>query len=400
MIGAHTLAAFAILAHSLIQDVPGIIGAIPSINKNQYDVTPYLKSRPSDFVYPGMWHTHEDLERIKTNVQAGKEPWKSAFDAFRVDTYSLSNYTMLGPKAVISRGLVSNYSTFSTGMRAAWQNALMWYITGDQAHAKLSTRILDSWGSNLTAIIGSDRSLLLGLDGDLFVNAADIMRHEAGWVETGSQWQGDSGFSIQLCWLFSRQSTAIGQANYGVASIKALLNFAVFLDDVQLWNYAMNELVNHPCAGLFASYHPETCQSVESGRDQSHAQSGIGWTAYAMRTAQSQGSDLFSLGNNLLLKGAEYSAKSNLNNTVPHDPNWYRCEAVLVGGPWEKISTNAFGITNRTPIWDLLHYEYTMKRNLSAPWTERARVAEGFEGAAKQPSINDHSSWGELLWAA
>lgn len=215
-----------------------------------------------------MWHTHEDFERIRTNVNTGKEPWKSAFDKFKVDQYSSANYTMRGPFPVLSRGLISNYSAFSVDVRAAWQNALMWYITRDQAHATLSTKILDSWGSNLTNIIGTDRSLFLGLDGDLMANAAEIMRHEYGWTENGSRWQGGSGYATQLYFLFSRQSAVIGQANYGVASIKALLNFAVYLDDVQLYNYAVNELINNPCAGLFGSYHSQTGQSDESGRDQ------------------------------------------------------------------------------------------------------------------------------------
>jgi hypothetical protein len=73
---------------------------------------------------------------------------------------------------------------------------------------------------------------MIGLEGDMFVNAAEIMRWEGGWVEAGSKWQGGSGFSIQLYWLFARQSIINGQANYGMVSIKALLAFAVYLDDV------------------------------------------------------------------------------------------------------------------------------------------------------------------------
>lgn len=122
---------------------------------------------------------------------------------------------------------------------------------------------------HLTDIIGTDRSLLIGLDGDLFVNAAEIMRWEGNWTEAGAKWQGGSGFSNQLYWLFSRQSVVVGQANYGMASIKAMLSFAVYLNDVELYNYAMNAFIQDNCAGLFAQYHPETGQSVEAGRDQS-----------------------------------------------------------------------------------------------------------------------------------
>lgn len=270
---SFNLSCFALLllkpVFAVVADIPGVYGPIYPLEPSSVNVQKYLKNRPGDFVHPGLWHSHEDLERIRTNVHAGKEPWKSAYANFSIDSYSLANYTMQGPKAYLSRGAISNYSTFTNDSRAAWQNALMWYITKDEAHWNRSTTILDAWGSNLTDIIGTDRSLLVGLDGNLFVNAAEIMRWEGGWKEAGSKPQGSPGFSNQLYWLFSRQSVVIGQANYGMVSIEALLSFAVFLDDVTLYNYAINEYINNPCAGVPAMYNPMTGQSVESGRDQS-----------------------------------------------------------------------------------------------------------------------------------
>jgi hypothetical protein len=110
----------------------------------------------------------------------------------------------------------------------------MWYITKDKAHWNRSTTILDAWGTSLTSIIGTDTSLLIGLEGVMFANAAEIMRWEGGWVEQGAIWYGGSGFSNQLYWLFARQSIIIGQANYGMISIGALLAFSVYLDDVSM----------------------------------------------------------------------------------------------------------------------------------------------------------------------
>lgn len=269
MVTLHTLVVGLLVSHSwaLVADVPAINGPVPLIGA-QHDISSYLKSRPSDFVHPGLWHSHEDLERMRSNVQAGIDPWKTYFDRFSTDQYSLANYTMNGPYAVLSRGSVSNYTSFTQDVRAAYQNALMWYITRAHGHWVRSTTILDAWGSNLTNIVGTDRSLMIGLEGDMFANAAEIMRWEGNWTEAGSQWQGGSGFSVQLYWLFRSQSVNIGQANYGMISIKALLSFAAYLDDVTLWNYAINAWVNDPCAGVPAMYESSTGQSVESGRDQ------------------------------------------------------------------------------------------------------------------------------------
>ncbi|KAJ5663319.1 hypothetical protein N7507_004050 [Penicillium longicatenatum] len=380
-----------------VTDVPGIYGPLPVISTSNVDnIIPYLKKHPEDFAHPGLWHSHDDLERIRNNVLPSKDPWASTFTRFSADSYSLSNYTMKGPHSVLSRGKTSNYTSFASDSRAAWQNAMMWYITKDQAHWDRSTSILDAWGSNLTDIIGIDRSLLIGLDGDLFVNAAEIMRWEGNWTEAGASWRGGSGFSNQLYWLFSRQAAVIGQANYGMVSIKSLLSFAVYLDDVTLYNYVMNAFINDPCAGLFAMYNPSTGQSVESGRDQGHTISGMAWTAYAARVAQTQGADLYKLGDNLLLKASEYSAAYNLNQTVSYDPAWHRCEAVLVGGPWPTIAEYNRGVSNALPAWDILYYQYVVKRKLKAPWTSQAQSEEGLEGAV---SSNDLPSWGGLIWA-
>lgn len=110
--------------------------------------------------------------------------------------------------------------------------------------------------------------MLVGLEGDLFVNVAEVMRWEGNWTETGARWQGGSGFSNQLYWLFSRQFIAIGQANYGMASTKSLMSFAVYPDDVTLYNYAINEYLNNPCAGIYSISDPKIGQNFESGRDQ------------------------------------------------------------------------------------------------------------------------------------
>lgn len=262
------IAALCALAHfgsCLVADVPGLNGPIPPTNLNNIQ---FGKTRPSQFEHPGLWHSHDDLERIRNGVEQRKEPWSSAFKQFSVDSYSLANYTMQGPKAVISRGSISNYTTFANDARAAWQNSLMWYITKEQGHWDKATTILDAWGSNLTNIIGTDRSLMIGLDGQLFVNAAEIMRWEGGWIEADATYKGGKGFSVQLYWLFARQSVIVGQSNYGMASISALLSFAVYLEDISMYNYALDMYQNDLCGGLQGNVDLTTGQSAESGRDQ------------------------------------------------------------------------------------------------------------------------------------
>ncbi|KAJ5461738.1 uncharacterized protein N7458_003290 [Penicillium daleae] len=382
----------------MLCNLTGLVPVVPT--------TEGSKKRTSDFQHPGLWHSHADLETMRKNALGGVEPWASAYSRFSNDSYSLATYKMQGPHAVISRGAISNYTSFTNDARAAYQNAIMYphsgYITKDQAHWDRSTTILDAWGTNLTNIIGTDRSLLIGIDGLPFVNAAEIMRWEGGWVEQGASWKGGSGFSIQLYWLFARQSIIIGQANYGVASIMGLLNFAVYLDDVALYNYALYAYKNDLCAGLSANFDQTTGQSAEAGRDQAHVQDGLQWLSMASKVVKNQGYDLFSLDNNLLFKGSEYAAKYNLNGTVPYDPSFYRCEAVLVNGPWANISAeNRYigyqdGRTNPA-CWGITYYE-GLSRGLDIPWTKRAK--DLYDGSVEgQTSPTDFMSWADLLFA-
>src|SRR5207253_3391650 len=60
---------------------------------------------------------------------------------------------------------------------AAYQNALMWCVTGDEAHARKAVEILNAWGRTLKKMDGRDVHLAAGLNGFKFVNAAELIRH-------------------------------------------------------------------------------------------------------------------------------------------------------------------------------------------------------------------------------
>jgi hypothetical protein len=47
-----------------------------------------MKSRVGDCVHPGLWHTHDDLERIRIGVVKSQDPWKTAFINFSTDSFS------------------------------------------------------------------------------------------------------------------------------------------------------------------------------------------------------------------------------------------------------------------------------------------------------------------------
>ncbi|KAJ5223126.1 uncharacterized protein N7469_009366 [Penicillium citrinum] len=81
------------------------------------------------------------------------------------------------------------------------------------------------------------------------------------------------------------------------------MDFAVYLKDLALYNYAGWSWKYDPCAGIEATISKETGQNSESGRDQGHVMSGLGWLALAAQTSRNQGHDLFSFADNLLSEG-------------------------------------------------------------------------------------------------
>lgn len=120
------------------------------------------------------------------------------------------------------------------------------------------------------------------------------------------------------------------------------------------YNYALAAYQHDPCAGLPGNYDQTTGQGSETGRDQGHAVTSLGWAAEAARVMQSQGwEDSYTILDNLVLKGGEYAAKYNLGYDVPYDRKFYRCEAILVKGPWAQPSEIKRGIVGSPKVWDV-----------------------------------------------
>lgn len=67
-----------------LNGLPVLNGPVPVVPSS----LPGTKVRVGDFVHPGLWHTHDDLERIRLGVTEGVEPWKTAYLNFSADSYS------------------------------------------------------------------------------------------------------------------------------------------------------------------------------------------------------------------------------------------------------------------------------------------------------------------------
>src|SRR5688572_6156473 len=132
-------------------------------------------SHCSVFAHPGLLHTDEDFERMRTRVAAREEPWLSGWNRL-VDRGRITTGYEARPVAVIRRP-GSEYSVAIIDAEWAYARALAWKITGDRIYADAAIAILDAWSERVVSIEGNaDRFLAAGILGHMFANVGEIMR--------------------------------------------------------------------------------------------------------------------------------------------------------------------------------------------------------------------------------
>ena len=189
------------------------------------------------------------------------------------DSHSSSAYAMEGPLTTIYRDAITPAlpTQFQDDCAGAYQNALLWYLTGDPAHAAKAIQILDAWSTTCTNTTGSDVRLACGLQGFKFITAAELIRN------TGAPW---SQAEINTCSNFIRtvilpQNRMYGGGNWGQCGAASAMAAGVFMEDEAVFNEALN------CFQIWRADrmrhgHPELHQPRSAGRPSLTATSGIG----------------------------------------------------------------------------------------------------------------------------
>lgn len=351
---------------------------------------------PQPFVHPGLLHTTKDLNRMKEMVANGKEPWKSGFEKFKASPYSNAQWTPR-PAEHVERSLLSgagkNINFLEADVSAAYQNALMWAITGDEAHAKTAVAILNAWSSTFKVFDGTDVELGAGLCGFKLVSAAEIMR------STYPAW---TPAEVKQCQDMFRtvfyppiQYFALwAHGNWDLACMKAMMAIGVFCDDHAMFDRAVDFYYQGQGNGCLTNYIiNESGQCQESGRDQPHSQLGIGHLSEMCEIGWSQGMDMYGAVNNRLLKGYEYTAKYNLGEEVPFEPH----SDASGRFPASRISTNGRG--NLRSIYEMVLNHYAIRVGVPAEQYKYTKMAADKlrpEGAGFNA---DNPGFGTLLFS-
>jgi fibronectin type 3 domain-containing protein len=347
------------------------------------------------FVHPGGLHTQADLDRMKAKVAAGAHPWIDDWNLLIADPWAQNTY-----RAAPAANMGASRQRADADAHAAYLNALRWYISGDTSYAACAVRICNAWSSVVNQVpTGNDVSGLGGIPVFDFALAGELLRIYPGWdpADFARFKNMMLTYLYPLCnnFLTTHNGTCVSHywANWDACNIGAIITIGVLCDDVEKYNqgveYFKNGLGNGSINNAVPFVHPNGLgQWQESGRDQEHAQLGVGFLGSACQVAWNQGTDLFGYNNNRLLAGAEYVARTNLSLDVPFQA-YNNCDNVK----HSYLATNGLGRIDDRPVYELIYNHYAVVKGLSTP-----NVKKMAELTRPELGSKDHFGYGSLTF--
>lgn len=350
----------------------------------------YVVVSDNGLVHPGVLHSRADLNLMRDMVWLGQEPWASGFEKLRTSPESAKVIAVYG-KGGSQRDFAYETVSDSSGDKqlrqdatTAYQQALMWYITGDDAYRNNAISVLDAWADGLNnffgttepanwddvaLIWGASSVLSSGVAGQKMAAAAEILLYtpSSGWcrdAEGNIDYAAKAKYDRFFRLIWQESNKWYGYFNQAAVGNKGYMSIAIFLDDINGYNEAVerfavnkkaiNETGNSTNFSV-ASLILDHGQIVEMGRDQPHSADDVGALAGAARTIYVQGTQLdpvtgepvssggvnpYEFQNRKLLNMISYYATYNLGFDVEYRPN-----VNGMGHPmeWSTISTAGRG---------------------------------------------------------
>lgn len=338
------------------------------------DLPDFVKEKPINFIptleHPGILHTMKSIERMRAIVNKANmnDPAYKTFLLLKADTRAQSNYILKGPFATISREDYTK-SNYESDFGAAYLNAIMWVVTQERSYAEKVREILMAYANKLEAIaVHNDAPLLAGFHSFQIAFAVDMVDSTS---DVFSQAELDK-INAMLRNIFLPvldtfyATPPYTNGNWGIIVTRAYLGLAILWNDVEMYNKGLTFYQKGNDNGALPNYIGETGQCQESGRDQSHTQLGIGGLASICEIAYKQGNDLYSLLDNRVLKGYEYTARYNAwHDDVPFE-KWIDITGKYSN--WSVISPTARG--QYRSIYGIAYNHYVIRKGLSMPNTQ------------------------------
>lgn len=333
------------------------------------------------FLHPGILYTENDFLRMRQFIADTSSLAYGSYQLLKDHRLSQADYTMRGPFPIISRdGKHGNTKgSMESDFHAAYQNALMWALTKDEKHAQKSFDILFAYADLLHTIPETnDAPLLAGLEGFKIISALEILKYTYLNGNTKKNDE-DSQKKLQKIETMIRgvfvpvmenfyKRPPYTNGNWGPIVTYAYMAAAIYFDDHAMYEKAKDFYLHANDNGTILHYiDGETGQIQESGRDQPHAQLGIGAMAVICEMAWKQNDDLYSALENRLLKGYEYVAKYNLGYDDVPFKQWTDITGKY--NNWTTISDKGRG--QLRPIYEIAYNHYVFRKKMEMPFTKQ-----------------------------
>ncbi|MFI6578636.1 alginate lyase family protein [Nocardiopsis sp. NPDC050513] len=312
------------------------------------------------YAHPGLLHTGAGFADLTAKAGGGQEPWASGWDAVLANARSQTDWSASPVAALNVSGGDENFTRLLDDAHAAYQNALVWQLTGDASHADTARDILNAWSQTLTSVSGAPLlGQTSGIYGFVLANAAEAVRDHTGFDTAGfSAMLTDVLYPHHDAYL-SADSEHCGTAyavNWELSHIASVLAIGVFCDDSAKVDQATALITDTPRIMNAIPY------IWDGGASDRYSVTGLSLLAAICEMAWSQGVDLYASHGNRLLAASEEVA---------------RIEPASAEVPF----LGAWGTSATSPAWAIIHHHYATRKGLSAPNTaglaDQARAEGG-----------------------
>ena len=286
-----------------------------------------------------------------------------------------AEYKMAGPYEVVARD--GEYRASKAGSERDMKAALDFAVKGQYAEAQ---KIIDAYARTLQRFDGHDAPLCC-IQAYWLVSAMNTLKLKvkSEKLKINNQvWEAMIRRAILPTIDKFEADSPYANGNWGAIVNRCRMACAIFLEDSTLYRKSVDYFLHANDNGSLPYYISETGQCQETGRDQGHAQLGLGVMCDIAEMAWEYGAsvncksvkckyhDLWGALDNRLMQGIEYSARYNLGYDVPFE-TWQDQTGLYCN--WTEP-----GAMGRGRLWDIYEkpYNHYVKRlGLKMPYTKK-----------------------------
>ncbi|MBQ7471859.1 MAG: alginate lyase family protein [Prevotella sp.] len=286
-------------------------------------------------------------------------------------------YKMAGPYEVVARDgqFRGSKGGSERDMKAAWDFAR-------EGKHEEALRIINAYAEKLQCLDGHDAPLCL-IQGYWLCRAMMIEKNNVqGSMFNGQseKWEAMLRRAMVPTMEKFEADSPYANGNWGAIVNRFRMACALAIGDTTMYRAAINYFLHANDNGALPNYVSETGQCQETGRDQAHAQLGLGALCDLCEMAWEQGDDLWGALDNRLMKGIEYTAKYNLGYDVPFE-QWTDCTGLY--NDWTEPGAMRRGVIQN--IYDQPYQHYVGRKGLKMPYTKKLLTMQ--QKAEKQNKV-------------